>query len=525
MKRLAALLGCVLLLCGTAAGCRNAPSSASSGDAPGGTTASVPLTDTLALAFNQEDTLDPFAATTQLNLYLSTLLFDSLVHLDEGFSPSPALAGSMEATDTTHLTVSLKAGAVFSDGSAVTAQDVVYSFERAKSSANYRALVSNVSGATARKNTVVFTLSTPDRDAGACLIFPIIKRGTGTDKPATAPIGSGPYVYSADTLSLTVNPRTGADPARFRTITLKTMVNSSEVLQNFESGNIHYFFDDLSDGVIPRTTGNDKVVDQNQLVFLGVNSAKPLLSSPDLRRAISLALDRTVIASSAYTGRARPATTPFHPLWKPAAGITAFSSGQNTEAAEICLKAALATPTPPTTAATDATAATTTTTTATTTTATTAPTESATVPVLTLLYPAGNSCREAATKLIVRQLALIDIPVTAVPVSYGDYLSRLAAGDYDLYLGEIRMNPNMNLQVFFTAGGAASFGVPIGNTAAQYTAFRKGEIAAADFVSAFSEEMPYIPICFKQGMAACHRSVSYITPSAYNVFDGILNWQ
>lgn len=508
--RVAAWIACVLLLCGMAAGCRQNPSSLSSDTTPSGTVSAADPTDTLSLGFNPEDTLNPYAAKTQLNLYLSHLLYDTLVKVDAGFMPTLSLAKTADLTDSTHLTVSLKSGAVFSDGSGITPQDVVYSFEKAKDSANYRAFVSNFQSAAVKKGTVVFTLSSPDPYAAACLIFPIMKRGTDTDKPAAAPLGSGPYVYHADTLSLTVNPKAEVQKARFTTVALKAMVSQAEVLQAFESGNIHYFYDDLSDGSIPRTTASQTTVDQNQLVYLGMNTGKPLLSSPEFRRAIALALDRTAIASSAYTGRARPAVTPFHPLWQPAAGLTALPASPDSDTAETLLKTALDQPvTTPTDDATAPTVAT-----------------AGTVPTLTLLYPAGNSCREAAAKLITRQLALIGIPVTANAVSYNDYLTRLSAGDYDLYLGEIRLSPNMNLQVFFTAGGAASYGVPTGgNTALQYAALRRGETALPDFVRAFSEEMPYIPLVFKQGMAAYHRSISYITPSSYNVFDGILKWQ
>ncbi len=521
--RVAALIACVLLLCGMAAGCRQNPSSLSSNTLPSGTVSAVDPTDTLALSFNPEDTLNPYTAKTQLNLYLSHLLYDTLVKIDAGFMPIPSLAKSAELTDSTHLTVSITSGAVFSDGSSITPQDVVYSFEKAKGSVNYRAFVSNFQSAAVKKGTVVFTLSSPDPYAAACLIFPIVKRGTDTDKPAAAPIGSGPYLYNPDTLSLSVNPKAKAENARFTTVSLKAMVSQAEMLQAFESGNIHYFYDDLSDGSIPRTTASQTTVDQNQLVYLGVNTQKPLLSSPEFRRAVSLALDRTAIASSAYTGRARPAVTPFHPLWKPAAGVISFPASPDSDTAKTLLKTALdqpaTVPTTDTTDTTDATAPTATPTTA-------QAAKSATVPVLTLLYPSGNSCREAAAKLIVRQLALTGIPVTATPVSYNDYLIRLSAGDYDLYLGEIRLAPNMNLQVFFGAGNAASYGVPTGgNAAVQYAALRRGETSLSDFARAFSEEMPYIPLVFKQGMAAYHRSISYITPSSYNVFDGILKWQ
>lgn len=85
--------------------------------------------------------------------------------------------------------MTLRSGAVFSDGSAVTAQDVAASFNQAKASSNYRALLSNLLSCTAEENTVVFTLSAPDPQFQSCLTFPIMKTGTESN-----PIGGGRYV-------------------------------------------------------------------------------------------------------------------------------------------------------------------------------------------------------------------------------------------------------------------------------------------------------------------------------------------
>lgn len=530
MKRVLCLVSSLLLTL-FFVGCHTVtpPASDTTPTDPDGTTVTPPKT--LCLAYNREDTLDPFSASTQLNLCLSSLLYEPLLRPGADFAPVLVLAQSAEQTDSTHITVTLRKGAAFSDGSAVTADDVIFSFNKAKASANCKVALANVQAASAKRGVITFTLSSADPNGSYNLYFPIIKRSTDTSAAATAAVGSGPYVFNADGQKLTANAKNAVGAAaQNKEIQLLSLMDNDAVLQNLEKGSIHYMFNDLGDGDIPRTSAKDTAVDLPQLVYLGVNSSRAALAAPAVRQALSAAIDRTALAASSYAGRALPATTPFHPKWRPAVGLSAFSAGSEAGKVNALLQAAQTVPT--TTGATGATGATgvTTPTTVATTAATTAATHAgetaATTSVkdtpLTLLYAGGNRCREALVKALVQQLHQAGFQVTARPTGFDDYKAQLSAGNYDLYIGEIRLTPSMNLFVFLRAGGAAAFGVNTAGEAAQtYAAYRAGEKTAAEFVEAFSRDMPYIPLCYRQGMAAGHAALTYITPSAYSVYDGI----
>ena len=526
MKRILSLLSCLLLTLAFV-GCRAVtPSGSDTTPTDNGDAVTAP--ETLCLAYNREDTLDPFSAATQLNVCLSPLLYEPLLRPGTDFSPTLVLAQSAEQTDSTRIAVTLRANAVFSDGSAVTGDDVVYSFNKAKASENYRVALSNVQAASAKRGVITFTLSSADPNGSYNLYFPIIKRSTDTGAASTAAVGSGAYIFQADRQTLTANPKNAAGAtAQNKEIKLLSLVSKDAVLQNLENGSIHYMFNDLSDGNIPRTSAKDTAVDLPQLVYLGVNSGRAALAAPAVRQALSAAVDRTALAASSYAGRALPATTPFHPKWRPAAGLSAFSAGSEAGKVNELLQTAQSVPTTAETAATDT--ATTTVTTATTT-AETAATDATGVAgaaavkevPLTLLYASGNRCREALVKVLVQQLNQAGFQVTAQPAAYDDYKAQLAAGNFDLYIGEMRLTPSMNLFVFFRAGGAGAYGVNTAGEAAQsYAAYRAGEKTAAEFVADFSRDMPYVPLCYRQGMAAGHAALTYITPSAYSVYDGI----
>lgn len=207
-----------------------------------------------AVAYSREDTLDPFAAQTAVNVALAGLLYSGLTAIDGSFTPQLALAESVERTDATHLKATLRRGAVFSDGSAIQPSDVVTSFQQARSSANYRALLENVTAATADKkaNTVVFTLASADPHAEACLSFPVVKAGTLTTQ-ARCGTGGRRAVYAEDRWGRgqpQCNPYAGSTPPVYHR-GLRHLPNADTMYYGLTSGNITYYFNDRAAACCP----------------------------------------------------------------------------------------------------------------------------------------------------------------------------------------------------------------------------------------------------------------------------------
>ena len=53
-------------------------------------------------------------------------------------------------------------------------------------------------------------------------------------------------------------------------------------------------------------------------------------------------------------------------------------------------------------------------------------------------------------KQIKEQLAKLNFNVKIVELSYKDYTQAIADGNYDMYLGELKIPANMNISQFFT---------------------------------------------------------------------------
>lgn len=503
MRRWGAAL---LALCAAASlsGCATLPKKTARPDEP--SSASPPVSsapakeEIFSLSYSSEDTLNPYAAKSRVNLDLASLLYEGLTVLDDAFMPQMSVAASVTQTDPTHWTALLRSDAVYADGSKVTAADVAASFALAKASANYKESVSNIQSAAASEESVVFTLASPDPHTAACLTFPILKSGTVTNEPARAPVGGGRYVYTpGEPAVLKANPKCGKTMS-IPTIRLQHLPNLDAMAHALDNGTIRFFFSDLSDGEVPRSSGAGLQVSLPYLVFLGVNRGRSALSAAPVRQALSKALDRTALCETAYSGRAEAAGTPFHPLWKPAVEIRGFSTGENLSEAVAQLGAA----------------------------GYNTKSEGGAEKRLSLelLYSTGNSFRTAAAEQIKQQLETAGVSVNLTPLAFSEYEARLRGGKFDLYLGEIRLTGNMSLRALLTSGGAAAFGgMASGAAADAYRAYLAGEVTAEQFTGTFVEDVPYIPLCWRKGAAAYSRNMTQVTPTAFDVYYGLEHWR
>jgi peptide/nickel transport system substrate-binding protein len=108
---------------------------------------------------------DPAVARTQASLRVMELIYDTLIDYDSAGNLVPALAESWKITSGgTVVTFKLRSNTKFSDGSAITAEDVVFSLERAANSATMKSAYANMKSVRASgAGTVVVTLDKKDR--------------------------------------------------------------------------------------------------------------------------------------------------------------------------------------------------------------------------------------------------------------------------------------------------------------------------------------------------------------------------
>ena len=499
-----------------------------------------------SLLYSGSDPLNPYTAASLQNRQLAYLLYDPLVRLTPEFQPDYMLAGGIEQNGKSAV-ITLRP-AYFSDGTAVTADDVVYSYKLAISSDTaYPTQLAEIKSFTAgSKSTINVTLSKDDPYFANLLDFPIIKSGsdklTDSNNILLPPIGSGRYVPDLDAGVLTANDSHIAGAQSVKTIALINAPDSEVIKYNLEAGNVSIYGTDLSDGKIPSMVGNSTAVGLNNIVYVGVNTANELLSDPVMRYALSAALDRSNICSSAYFSYATEATGIFNPLWQDAKGLQNIEPSTNTQNVVAYLnKLGYNSKDAEGFFVNDG---------------------NKTLTLSFICY-GGNERRLAAARMIAEQLKTEGFKINLKELDWDGYTAALSSGNFDLYIAETKLLGNMDITELVTPGGALAFGIKeksaepaaddnatgtdggtdTGDTPQQtepaepaepevtvadaVAGFYGGQLSLVDVLSAFNTEMPIIPICYRSGVTVTKSylkadNVSSVTDVYFGI-QGIMN--
>ena len=124
-------------------------------------------TGTLRVAWEIPATLNPLTASSDTEISFLNAIYDYLIDTDANSQLIPRLAESWEISDDGLIyTLKLRDGVKFHDGSDLTPEDVLWTFDYHRAAEGTVAgLLSNVTGIEAGDgNTVVFTLSQPNPD-------------------------------------------------------------------------------------------------------------------------------------------------------------------------------------------------------------------------------------------------------------------------------------------------------------------------------------------------------------------------
>ena len=109
-------------------------------------------------------TMDPHSENELITNAINNLVYENLVRYDEKLALAPSLATSWKNTGPKTWLVTLRQGVKFQDGGAFTADDVVFSFERARKSTTTFKLFANQAGIPRKIDdyTVEFTTPVPN---------------------------------------------------------------------------------------------------------------------------------------------------------------------------------------------------------------------------------------------------------------------------------------------------------------------------------------------------------------------------
>lgn len=435
MKRYLAMLLCLVLLltgCGDPAVYTPTGDGLSYDDDYTGATHAPeeePQDQALSLSYYPGETMNPIQCTDFTNRAFLSLIYQSLFIVDRDYHIEPVLCKQYSmAEDMRSYTFYLES-ATFSDGSLLTAQDVVATLNSAKSSTYYSGRFLHITDISlSGDGGITVKLDTPCENLPILLDIPIIKE---SQLEAEHPLGTGPYVLTGIGSELLLHRRTDwwcrADmAATANTIALRPAQSPAQIRDDFQ-------FADLS--MVYADPGSDEYVDyrcdyelwdcENGIfVYLAFSAISPVFLNADLRAAVTYAIDRDLLAENYYRGFARSASLPASPL---SPYYSAAMAEKYALDAQRFAQAVTDAQLPPETQ-------------------------------VRLLVNSDDTLRLRVARAIADMLTQGGLPTQVLEKSGNDYTYALQTKDFDLYLGQTRLSPNMDLSAFFSSSGALSVG-------------------------------------------------------------------
>ncbi len=290
-------------------------------------------------------TLDPRLMRDTTAYHVVDLLYDGLVRLDAALEPVPGLATHWEHPDPTTWVFHLREGVAFHDGAALTAADVVYTFETIldpELGAPLRSLYQPVTRVTALDDhTVEVTLAAPYAPLLAYLDLGIVSRAAaeaGRDL-GTAPAGTGPFRLGrwerGSRIVLEANPAYWGGPPELETVEFVLVPDNTARAQAFEAGDLDIIQSPLSPLDVRRLADDDRFRHDIRagvaITYLNFNVSRPQLADPRVRRALCMLVDQDAIIGQIYEHTDQPATSVLLPTsWAHAADVAqpAFAPDQ-----------------------------------------------------------------------------------------------------------------------------------------------------------------------------------------------------
>ncbi|MBE7001492.1 MAG: hypothetical protein E7421_02180 [Ruminococcaceae bacterium] len=382
----------------------------------------------LSLPYYPDRSLNPYLCEDFTNRTLLSLLFQSLFTVDRDYNVEPQLCKSfVVAKDLKSYTFYLEQ-ATFSDGAPLTVEDVVASFQAARNSNYYKGRFLHVTEIVPTADGgITFTLDTPMESLPLLLDIPIVK---AAEVALDRPIGTGPYtLYSAtggESLMRRSDWWCSADMAiTAETIPLFAANSAIHIRDQFE-------FSDLS--LVCADPGSDHYADyrcdyelwdcENGIfLYLTTSRNSEIFKNDALRIALTYAIDRDALTKEHYRGFARSASLPASPL------SPYYSQSLADKYKYDGVKFAQAVKD--------------------------AGVEGSTA---VLLVNNDDSLRLRVARAIGRMLTDCGLDIQIKALSGSAYTDALKSRNFDLYLGQTRLSPNMDLSAFFATYGDLSWG-------------------------------------------------------------------
>jgi peptide/nickel transport system substrate-binding protein len=267
-------------------------------------------------------TLDPTTDSSALGINVFLNVFDQLSEIRHDGSVGPLLAESWEASDDqTVWTFTLRDGVKFHDGTPLTIEDVIWTYQKILADAKspvraYLSQVKSLEKLDARR--LRFTLGIPFATfAKQVSLVSIVSRAAyeklGAQQFAVTPVGSGPFKVARWVKDQAVELNANADYFRgtpkFQKVLFKPVPSEAARASALLTGELD-IVPVLPPSLVDTLSNKPGIkivkVPSNRAVFAGFNVQDPVVANPKLRLAANHAVDREAITSKLLRGMGEP---------------------------------------------------------------------------------------------------------------------------------------------------------------------------------------------------------------------------
>lgn len=264
------------------------------------------------------NSMNPLYAATNSEKTLAKLMFSSLLAPDTSGNLGNSLASSVNVDTTGKIwTIKLKDNLKWSDGEALTAEDVVFTTDLLKNPAAKTTIstnFTNVKITSTDDRTVVFTLPTVYSAFTETLDFPIVPKHILGDVEAgllyenafsTNPIGSGPFVLNAlqknstgQTVYLNRNTSYFKRSTYLSTFALRTYSSVDDIVSALNRAEINASADIgevAAEDSVDTASIYERQAPLNGGVFAFLNTDSPVFGKTKVRQAFQYGVDMSAV--------------------------------------------------------------------------------------------------------------------------------------------------------------------------------------------------------------------------------------
>lgn len=288
------------------------------------TSSETKLKDTLVIAQKAEiKTLDPQKSTDSVSNKIIQLMFDTLITMDKDLNLLPGLAESWESVDPLNTVFHLKKNVKFHNGDIMTAEDVKFSLDRARSLPQCAYNFTPIKKVTIiDENTIKITTDTP---FGSLLNQLSITNSSIINKKLveasedvflTNPVGTGQFKFKSWDIGNRLTMERFDDYygtiSKLKEVVIKFITENNSRMIMLETGEADISLDmgvmDLKS--IKDNNSLDYIeVEAPTSQFIGFDTKNELLKDKRVRQAIAYAIDNRAITQAIYGDSATPGTS------------------------------------------------------------------------------------------------------------------------------------------------------------------------------------------------------------------------